>query len=390
MASTPTPTYRNATPDPANPADWRNTLLWPALLRAGKLALRPARIGIALFAIVLIGLIGRLPELWLPAEVPAPLETYTQHAASGVELIATGVARFELLAIVDGVVSITARGPAAAFATTPWSSIAILLPIAAIWTLAGLAVSRSAALEFSLDRRMPWTRALAFGVQYLISGMGALLGPVLILALLLAVIALLGLPLGWGFTQVIAAILFALSLIIGFAAALIVVGYVAGQPLLLPGVACEGADAFDSIQRTYAYTYGRPLRLVLYLLVIIVQMVVLAFIVYLIANLTRTIAWDAARITLSDDTAARLLAGATTDNINDQAAGEILAFLLSVPRLIAAAILVSFYFTGSTLLYLMLRLVNDGQEPSELWTPESVPGTTIPLDPDATGGGEDL
>ena len=54
---------------------------WPRLLESGRLALRPARLGLALMVLVLIGLIGQLPRLWLkvsplPHTAPGEVETY--------------------------------------------------------------------------------------------------------------------------------------------------------------------------------------------------------------------------------------------------------------------------------------------------------------------------
>ncbi len=46
-----------------------------------------------------------------------------------------------------------------------------------------------------------------------------------------------------------------------------------------------------------------------------------------------------------------------------------IAFWSRLPGFLVGAYLISFYFSGGTLLYLMMRLVCDGQDPSELWRP---------------------
>src|SRR5678816_797949 len=43
-------------------------LMWPRLLESARLALRPARLGLAAVMLVLIGLIGQIPWLWLKDE----------------------------------------------------------------------------------------------------------------------------------------------------------------------------------------------------------------------------------------------------------------------------------------------------------------------------------
>src|SRR5690606_24154595 len=45
-------------------AELAEDLIWPRLLHAVGLALRPSRIGLALFTLVLIRLLGMIPTLW--------------------------------------------------------------------------------------------------------------------------------------------------------------------------------------------------------------------------------------------------------------------------------------------------------------------------------------
>ena len=52
--------------------------------------------------------------------------------------------------------------------------------------------------------------------------------------------------------------------------AVLLVGMLAGWPLMWATVSVEGTDAFDAISRTYSYVYQRPARYLFYLFVAVV------------------------------------------------------------------------------------------------------------------------
>ena len=58
--------------------------------------------------------------------------------------------------------------------------------------------------------------------------------------------------------------------------------------------------------------------------------------------------------------------------------------------LLVASYVVSYWFSGGTALYLLMRQVCDGQDAGELWSPGMVAGTHAPADPeDAQAPGDE-
>ncbi len=68
---------------------------------------------------------------------------------------------------------------------------------------------------------------------------------------------------------------------------------------------------------------------------------------------------------------------------------SIIAIWSGIPSLLVAAIMFSFYFCASTLLYLTLRHDCDGQDPRDLWRPGLVPGVSAQPDGQAPDDGDD-
>src|SRR5262249_17418602 len=142
-----------------------------------------------------------------------------------------------------------------------------------------------------------------------------------------------------------------------------------GLPMLVPSVASEGTDAIDAIQRTYAYVTGRPLRLILYWAVLIVEAAVVTLVLAVLAG------WV---IELTTWASSLLLGQSVRDALNDAAHGRapdyeplgassrmavhIVAFWMQVPMLLVASFVVSFWFSAGTTLYLLMRQVCDGQD----------------------------
>src|SRR5689334_25212255 len=84
-------------------------LMWPRLLESGRLALRPARLGLALVMLVLIGLIGQIPWLWLkderdtwPKHWGGPLGLADDRASVALSQIAHGVVALNHLEVWHG------------------------------------------------------------------------------------------------------------------------------------------------------------------------------------------------------------------------------------------------------------------------------------------------
>lgn len=369
------------------------TLLWPKLASAWTLAFRPARIGLGVILLILVALLARAPMLWLPEGSKGPIFAFYKQAVEGAGLAVKGVTNLSVSVFIDGVAQIAFKAPIAAVTHDAWSTAAVAIPLLALIAIFGGAIARMAATEFARGERISWTAALAFSLRRGVAFTSTLAAPIIGALAVGGIVALGGwalLSIGW--VQVGGAVLYGLALLLILGAVLLLVGYVFGVPLLIPALACEGTDAIDAIQRTYAYVLGRPVRLIAYTLLSLAMMVALLAIVAGIGNttiratamaataLTNPTITEAVRSEVPGLTKPRPI---TVDSIilrtapppepdfgrSLNTAKDIIEFWHNVVALLVAGIGVSYFFSSSTVLYLILREINDGQDHTELWTP---------------------
>ena len=383
-------------------------LVWPRLLAAARLALRPARLGISLIMLVLIGLIAQIPRLWIrpaPDEYNGPLAMGSDLAAAAFIKLVSGVIALEHVRAGEALLDLFVHLPKRLIAEYPWGSLAVLVPALAVWAVGGGAVARMAATEFSLERRTSWTRALGFALSRWGSLFAAMAAPLLVVGLLIGVMAAIGwFLLGIPYLNAGTSVAYFVLLLLGFAGVVILVTYLLAMPMLVPAVACEGTDAIDGIQRCYAYVSGRPLKVVLYSAILLVQAVVVTVILAALAQAAVSLAAWSSTLLISDDLAVAILAQAdaaakpiaTPVDTTDLSGAERFAFgavrfWIGIPMLLVASFVVSFWFSGGTVLYLLVRQVCDGQDTGELWTPGLIAGThaTPEAQPAVPSDGED-
>lgn len=153
-----------------------------------------------------------------------------------------------------------------------------------VWGLFGGAIARVAALKFTRDEAPD----LPAAAKHAVSKLGSYsMAPLLALsgaAVFGLQLAILGAIMRVDFLALIAGLIWPFTLLLGLLMAILLIGALAGWPLMWATVAVEGTDAFDALSRSYAYTYQRPLRLLWYVLVAAVLAAVSMFIVKLFAT----------------------------------------------------------------------------------------------------------
>lgn len=357
----------------------REQLIWPGLLRTPSLALAPTRLGVAFFTLLLLALLWELPTLWIDG--PGPIRLAGEHVAAALRLFAHGLGLMPAgpAEVPHPFLTATAElfyhAPAAMFTSYPLTSVLLLPPTIIIWCIGVATISRSAACEFAQAFLLPWPQALAFALSRAASLIAAMAAPLLLIAFVALVLAGGGaVLLTWPVGDLIAAVLSPLALLMATVAVFGLAGYLLGQQLIIPAVVCEGTDSIDAVQRTYAYVVGRPALLLLYVLI---AAVVAAFALAIAGIL-------AGGITGFATAAAGHWSGARGEQILSNAPGltgtawlaaGLIRIALAIPAGIVAAYAFSLYASGSTVLYLLLRQANDGQEPGELWMPGMIDGT---------------
>lgn len=370
--STATPTSPRVSRVPVTLDDLTAHLLWPELWKVPKLALAPGRLGLSAALLVMVFGLDHLWQAAFGGPAPGPLtvllidmaaawQSALSHLIAGEESLA-GYALLDLFirrpaafAIGDMGQAGLARGLTAAL---------ILAPIAlvAASVLAG-AVSRSVAREFGQNLVEPWTRSLGFSLGRWRSMVGAAAGPLVLAWALCGLLWVAGkLLLSLPGLNVVGGLIFPVFLLGGLVIALMLAAYALGQGLLLPAVACDGADAFDAVQRAYGYVFGKPLRLLLYqalaLAIGAVAIVLLQTVIMLLLALLGHILGVPIEA-LRDE--ARNNPGWTA-----RASAWLIQFWVALVQLGVAAYVVSLYCTAQTIVYLLVRRLNDGLDTREV------------------------
>ena len=349
-------------------------------MRAPALALRPERLMVCLGGVLLIFAFLRLPGVFVFNE-GSPLDTFVAFEKEALRELVSGVKRFHSGEIVAAIWKFLFTGPRETVSDAPLSSAIMFIPTILIFALVGGAVSRMVACEFSQGTKLSWDRALKFSFSRLTSSILALLMPLIVVVGLGAAISLFGWTLGIAGINLIGAIAYGIALIFAALAVVAIGTYLLGWPMLIPAIACEGTDAVDATQRAVAYVLGRPLRLFLYSVVLLVQAaiatlicaVIVAGVEGFIAHASAQFAGDAAKQVASGD--------AGSLGWSFKGAAWIVSKWHLALSLIVSAFVLCLHFSGSTIRYLLLRRINDGQELEEIWMPKMIPGTSAPIDP---------
>jgi hypothetical protein len=172
---------------------------------------------------------------------------------------------------IPGVIRAGRSAAAALFwlmALHPVYGIIFLFTSLLIWSYFGGALCRVAAMQAARDERIGVRQALAFARGKFASFVAAPLLPLIAIVfggfLLWAAGLVLAIPV---LGDILSAVILPLAILGGAALAFIFIGAGAGAGMMFPTIAAEGSDAFDSISRSFSYTYLRPWRLAWYALV---------------------------------------------------------------------------------------------------------------------------
>jgi hypothetical protein len=166
--------------------------------------------------------------------------------------------------------------------------ILIILWALATWAVFGGAITRMAAVQVARNNeKIGLTEAVRFAWSRYQSFFSAPLLPLVFVAILTVFLWLFGLVVGytWFFGDiVVAGLALPLALILGLIIAVVLVGLV-GWPLMYATISTEGSDSFDAISRSYSYVYQAPWHYLWYGLVALAYGAVLVFFVGLMGSL---------------------------------------------------------------------------------------------------------
>lgn len=295
----------------------------------------------------------------------------------------------------------------------PWFGIIFGLASLAIWSLFGGAVCRMNALHATRDEAIGIGEALKFSRSKFLCFFSAPLLP-LIVVIGLGIFLFLGGLIGWiGWAgEIITGGLFFIAAGLGLVISLVIIGGIAGVSLTFPTIAVEGSDSFDAQSRAYSYVFGRPWRAAFYALVSLVYGAICLLFVKLVVRISlwavhffagASMNWgNASMAEASSDApgkmdalwhAPSLLGGTPFWGAFDgpELAGAswfgqlfFKAWIYIILGIVAAYV-ISFFFSASTLIYLLLRRQVDATDLDEVYVEEADPEAT-PDDPTVSNG----
>lgn len=352
-------------------------LVWPRLLRLPVIASRPARVLLGTATVLVMWwaarLIGMLTESADAAGKKAQgvAVSVLRDVGDGVGDAAAGLVGLDLRRVLDGLsLAWTAPG----IHSDRWVVLsASMLVLGGVFFAGGLAICRSAAVEIAGDVDLTVRRAVVFSLRRL----GTLLAAALIPLGAAAVLSLVLKAGGWALfslpgVSVVGAVLYPVAVILGLAYTLVWLGFVLGNCLLAPAVAVENADAIDAVQRAYSYVIGRPLRTGLYLALTAALFALGLMVASWLLGLAEGVAGANAAAWLSPERAG------VVNGTGDSTSAWMMAQMKWLVGMVVAGWGVSAFFSGSTLLYLVLRRVHDEQDEHEVWMAGMVGGTLAP------------
>jgi hypothetical protein len=252
----------------------------------------------------------------------------------------------------------------------------------AVWAFFAGAITRIAAVQFGREERVDLREALRFATKQYWWSCAAPLFPLFGVLLAAAPIALLGLLLmRFDVGVVLAGLLWPLVLIGGLIMTVLLLGLLAGWPLMWPTISSEEhGDAFEAFARSFSYVFQRPLHYMLYFLVALVfgavsWLLVSAFSEALVELCLYAASWGASSERIDQIT--------TGENGGVLWAGSWLVRTFNaLVRTVATAFHFSFFFCASTAIYLLMRRDVDQSDFDEVFVEDQHDRFTLPpLDP---------
>jgi hypothetical protein len=313
-------------------------------------------------------------------------EATVTHVTAGFNRMVEGLVTLRLGDFFGGAADLFVRTPIALWNHSWIFTLAYGLLFVVVIAIGGGALCRMTAIETAYGEKLRLQEALAFALGSWRRLIFCLLLPLLIAAVLCAVLLIGGFFLMLPWVDLLGGLLYGIALLVGFGVVFLMVGYALGFSLLVPAVACENCDAADAQQRAYAYVLSRPLHLIGYGVVGVVGLAI----GFVLASLFAVAILRVTGGLVDAVTANPAVAGAYKFELFNLAPDStasvplaahsawsawLVTFWQTVVVCLVAGYAIANYFGGSTIIYLLMRRACDGQEITEVWQPGVVPGT---------------
>jgi hypothetical protein len=291
-----------------------------------------------------------------------------------------------------------------------------------VWGLVGGAITRIAALKFTRDEAPGLVAALRHAARKLTSYSLPPLVALVWAAVFGIQLVIIGAAMRIDFLALVAGIFWPVVLLLGLLMAILLLGLLAGWPLMWATVSVEGTDSFDALSRSFAYTYHRPFRLLWYVLFATFLAVISMFVVKLFAASAIALGdwsvdWGLDEQTMDaivtpgretiegpalvppadtmpaplpstavDDSASALADQTPEMNWMRRGARDSIAFWKTIVETLAAGYQAAFLWVAAVGVYLLMRRDIDGVQLNEVYVDPADEYGLPPLVDEATGG----
>lgn len=388
----------------------RQAFPFTQIFRSFFVAIQPSKLFLALFLLILVYGGGRfLDGVWYhvaPASQAsfgdlgyAPADnfygsrqgiflTFFSYEVQRVNLVCSSVRALQSEGFLISIEQFFIDGPAWFFTEHPAFATIYTLWFLLIWSIFGGAICRIAAVDVTREEKMAVRQALRFSMGKILSFIFAPLLPLGTFIFLGAILALAGfILLHVRFLgPVVLGFFFFLALGIGIVMVLILLGLAGGFNLMYPTIAVEGSDSFDAISRSISYTYHRPWRLIGYFLVAVIYGAITylfaRYVIWLVLALTHYfvgwwltgqagIHWNLIwPLPSSESPLPYSWAFDPTFNFGDKLGADLIAFWVYLFIALLGAFAISFYFSASTIVYVLMRAKVDATDLDDVYLPE--------------------
>ncbi len=346
--------------------DLIDSLAWPQLLKAWRFALRPANL--ILSAALLFGslLVLKGVDALFAARYPADSLTRALRNAFSFPPPRSGFANL---------LEFRAGQLLQLLAERPWQLLVLAVPLSVLLALFGGAIARTTAELWAQPAARPWPQTLALSIRKLAPSIAALLVPLVALLLMLGLVSVIGAGVGVPVAGAVAGGLFVVPIVLALLCALLLLAFVLALPMLVASVMFEGTDSIDAVQRSLAYVFAKPVRLVLYWLLLAAQGALLVTVLGMLVRGTLALCHWAMTGLVNADVASALEHALVRGQVLPTAAkdlgfgGHAIAWWSKLAQSLPAVAGLSFACCAGAMLYGTMRRVCDGQDASELFDP---------------------
>ncbi len=351
---------------------WLDALPWWILFRAAGMAFSPTVILLAAFGglatwggwAMIDSLAGPTAALEMPAAaVTSVSERALPNASALIVRLPPPLADVGRLVVAPFSPAVTLSHAAAAAGRLLWFVLA--------WSLFGTAITRHAAVTMVGEDSPGFLGGLRFGVLRWPSSFNSVAFVLLGVALLSLPGAVLGLFMRADWGLAFAGVVWPLVLLGALVLAILVVGLIAGWPLMVAAVGVERGDSFQAISTAFSYLYQRPLHYGFYALVAGIVFLPALFAAGLFADATTTLAFWATSFGMGHARTTGLLETAATTMAEASAADpqfglRAILFWQDCIETLLGSFAWGYFWAIATAAYMLLRRDVDGTELDEV------------------------